>query len=178
MLLVFDDVPDEGLQIDCRLDLAETAAEQGGHLLDGPARLVGRARHGTRGLELSARLSATLRLECSRCLEPVEHLLDCNFSLILVSEAVEFGPTEMRVASTDAQMFYAQQGKADLREVATEQIYLNVPQKVVCRKDCAGLCRACGANRNRIECDCRIDDLDPRFAALQALKNDHGESET
>ncbi len=170
MLLVFDDVPDEGLRIDCRLDLSEATAEQGRQLLDGPARFVGRASHGTRGLELAGRLSATLRLECSRCLEPVQHSLGCDFFLVLVSEAVEFGAGEMRVATGDAQIFYAQQGQADLREVATEQLYLNLPQKVVCRKGCAGLCRACGANRNRIKCSCRTDDVDPRFAPLLALK--------
>ena len=170
MLLVFDEVPDEGLPIDCRLDLPEAAADQGGRLLDGPAHLVGRASPGSQGLELAARLSATLRLECSRCLEPVERSIRCDFFLVLVSEAVEFGTGEMRVASKDAQFFYAQRGQADLREIATEQLLLNLPQKVVCRESCSGLCPTCGVNRNRLECPCRTDDVDPRFAPLLVLK--------
>ena len=172
MFLVFDDVPDEGLRIDCRLDLPEVAADERGRLLAGPVHLVGRASHGSGGLELTARLDATLRVECSRCLALVERPLRSDFFLVLVCEAVEFGVREMRTASEDAQLFYAGQGKADLREIATEQLYLNLPQKVVCREGCAGLCPTCGANRNRIECRCRMDNVDLRFASLLALKKD------
>ncbi len=170
MFLVFDDVPDEGLRIDCRLDLPEVAADARGRLVAGPAHLVGRASHGSQGLELTARLDATLRLECSRCLAPVERSLRGDFFLVLVSEAVEFGVREMRMASQDARLFYAGQGRADLREIATEQLYLNLPQKVVCRESCAGLCPTCGANRNHIECRCRTDDVNLQFAPLLALK--------
>ncbi len=172
MFLVFDDVPDEGLRIDCRLDLPEVAADERGRLVAGPVHLVGRANHGAQGLELTARLDATLRLECSRCLAPVDRSLRADFFLVLVSGAVEFGVREMRMAAQDAQLFYAGQGRADLREVATEQVYLNLPQKVVCREGCAGLCPTCGANRNRIKCRCRTDDVDLRFAPLLALKKE------
>jgi len=172
MILVFDDVPEEGLLIDCRLDLSEVVTDERRRLLDGPARLVGRASHGFQGLELTVRLEATLRLECSRCLAPVARALDNDFFLVLVSEAVEFGVGEMRVVSKDAQLFYASQGRADLREIAIEQVHLSLPQKVVCREACAGLCPTCGANRNQIECPCRTDDVDPRFASLLALKKE------
>ena len=172
MFLVFDDVPDEGLPIDCRLDLSEVAVDVKGPLVAGPVHLVGHAGHGSQGLELTARIDATLQIECNRCLAPVERSLRSDFFLVLVSEAVEFGAREMRVASEDAQLFYAGQGRADLREIAREQVYLNLPQKVVCREGCAGLCPTCGANRNRIECRCRTDDVDLRFASLLALKNE------
>ena len=171
-MLIFDEVPDEGLPIDCRLDLPELVADEMGRLVAGPVHFVGQAAHGTQGLELTARLEATLRLECSRCLAPVERSLRSDFFLVLVSEAVEFGTRDMRMAARDAQLFYAGQGRADLREIATEQIYLNLPQKVVCRDDCAGLCLTCGANRNRVECRCLADDVDLRRAPWLALKKD------
>ena len=172
MLLIFDEVPNQGLRIDCKLDLPQVAVDGSGRPVAGPVHLAGHAAHGTRGLELTARLDTTLQLECSRCLAPVEHAVRCDFFLVLVSEAVEFGTREMRTASEDAQLFYAGQGRADLREIATEQIYLNLPQKVVCRDDCAGLCPTCGANRNRIECRCRPDDLDLCRAPWLALKQE------
>ena len=37
-----------------------------------------------------------------------------------------------------------------------------------CADDCAGLCPTCGADRNTTPCDCAVDDLDPRWAALAA----------
>jgi uncharacterized protein len=87
-----------------------------------------------------------------------------------VSEASEFGVGEMRLAAEDATLFYADRGRVDLREIAREQIHLNLPLKPVCHAGCAGLCPTCGANRNRIECSCRPAEGDPRLAPLLALK--------
>lgn len=180
MILIFDEVPDEGLAIDCRLDLPEVVDDRGGSLVRGPVRLVGRACHGAGGLELTADLAATLVLQCSRCLDSLEHAIRVDFSLILVSQAVEFGVGEAQTAPGDARIFYGEQGRADLRVVCAEQIYLNLPSKAVCGEACSGLCPTCGANRNRIECGCRTDDtsdMDQRFAPLLALKKKNGESE-
>ena len=139
-------------------------------LIRGPAHLVGHAQKGRRGVELEARLTATLRLDCSRCLDPFDSVMETEFYLVVVSRAVEFGAAEQRLELDDATLFYADRGKVDLREIAREQIHLNLPLKPVCKADCAGLCPTCGANRNRIECPCRPEELDPRLAPLLDLK--------
>ena len=54
--------------------------------------------------------------------------------------------------------------------MAAEQILLNLPLKPVCEPGCKGLCPTCGVNRNQIECDCRSEAVDPRFAPLLDLK--------
>ena len=74
------------------------------------------------------------------------------------------------LALADTPLFYSDRGKVDLRDVAREQIYLNLPLKPVCGTTCAGLCPACGANRNRIKCSCCTVQPDPRLAPLLALK--------
>jgi uncharacterized protein len=58
----------------------------------------------------------------------------------------------------------------DLKELAREQILLNLPEQVVCSEACKGLCEKCGADRNTDECRCGNDDIDPRWAALKGLK--------
>jgi uncharacterized protein len=121
-------------------------------------------------VDVEAALQATVRLECSRCLEPFDLPLRCEFSLVVVSAAAEFGTGERRLVLEDAALFYAERGRVDLREMAREQIYLNLPLKPVCRADCAGLCPTCGANRNRLECPCRPADIDPRLAPLFELE--------
>jgi uncharacterized protein len=171
MLLDFSTIPEQGLTLDGQLELTEPDASGRGPLVRGPVRLTGRARHGRRGVELHGELDATARLECSRCLEPFEMAIRAEFFLILVSEAREFGLGEKRLALEDATLFYADRGRADLREICREQIYLNLPLKPVCRGECAGLCPTCGANRNRIECRCRPAQPDPRLAPLLAFKN-------
>ena len=66
--------------------------------------------------------------------------------------------------------YLAEGGRAELDVIASEQIYLNLPLKPLCREDCQGLCPTCGANRNRLKCGCRSEELDPRLAPLLELK--------
>jgi len=60
-------------------------------------------------------------------------------------------------------------GMIDLAPLVRELSLLSVPIKVLCRPDCQGLCQECGANLNLGECGCATDDIDPRFAVLEAL---------
>ena len=169
MFLDFSEIPTEGLALDRSVELAEPR-EGGDRLLVGAVRLVGRARGAERGIELDGRIEAIARLECSRCLDPFEAPLTAEFSLVVVSDATEFGAGEQRTDPEDMRLFYASSGRVDLREVTREQVYLNLPLKPVCRADCAGLCPTCGVNRNRIECRCRSAETDPRLAPLLDLK--------
>ena len=134
------------------------------------ARLSGGAKPGGRGVELAASLEARVQLECSRCLEPFETGISTDFSLTLVPDATEFGVGEARVRDEDISLFYTTEGRASLAEIAAEQIYLGLPLKPVCDAGCQGLCPTCGANKNRIECGCRIEEIDPRLAPLLEFK--------
>jgi len=170
MFLDFTDIPDEGLEFDREVELVPEGEDDAEPRVVGPVRLAGRVHRGRRGVQLEGRLEAVVGQDCSRCLEPVESPLAADLFLVLVSEAAEFGAGEQRLEAEDATLFYAERGKADLREIAREQILLNQPQKPVCGPDCAGLCPTCGVNRNRIECSCRSIEGDPRLAPLRALK--------
>jgi uncharacterized protein len=61
--------------------------------------------------------------------------------------------------------------RIDLRALAVEQVYLEMPLKPICREDCRGLCSRCGNNRNRVECGCDDDSVDPRLLALKGILN-------
>ena len=176
MFLDFSEIPPEGLTLDRSVELAEQR-EDGGDLLVGAVHLVGRAHSAPRGIELEGRIEARAQLECCRCLDLFEAPLTGDFSLVVVSDATEFGAGEHRTNPEDARLFYASSGRVDLREVTREQVHLNLPLKPVCQADCAGLCSTCGANRNRIECPCRSAETDPRLAPLLDLKKRMGGSE-
>jgi uncharacterized protein len=167
----FTDIPEDGLEFDRLIVLAEQTGPGAAELCAGPVRLVGRAVPGRRGIELEGELTATVRQECSRCLDPLELPLRTRFSLIVVSESSEFGIGEARMATEDSMLFHAGRGRVDLREVVWEQICLDLPLKPVCRPDCAGLCPTCGVNRNGIECPCRSAEVDPRLAPLLDFRN-------
>ena len=48
-------------------------------------------------------------------------------------------------------------------------LLLNLPEQVLCKEDCKGLCPECGTNLNLKDCDCGDKDIDPRWAALKNL---------
>jgi uncharacterized protein len=59
----------------------------------------------------------------------------------------------------------------DLDDLIYQEIQLFLPQKMLCKEDCKGLCSKCGKNLNYEQCDCKKD-VDPRMAALLQLLDD------
>jgi uncharacterized protein len=57
----------------------------------------------------------------------------------------------------------------DLTEVIRQNLLLAIPQNPLCRSNCRGLCPTCGKNWNDGPCDCKHDDIDPRWDALKKL---------
>lgn len=107
-----------------------------------------------------AALSTVLRIECRRCLEPVD--VPLRQSLGLVFSAGDDAPEGdgVYVIPTRTQLL-------DLTEAIREEFHLAVPRFVECRPDCRGLCPRCGANLNNGPCGCEPS-TDPRWDALRA----------
>jgi len=134
--------------------------------------LTGRVRKGKHGFDLDAELRATTRLLCSRCLAPFEAPLKTAFHLRLVPVVADAAhPAPEPASDEDVDVLLCPEGKCDLVEAAAEQIYLSLPLKPVCRRDCKGLCPQCGADRNEHACSCDAKATDPRWTPLEQLKN-------
>ncbi|HSL86924.1 MAG TPA: DUF177 domain-containing protein [Bacteroidales bacterium] len=96
---------------------------------------------------------------CSRCLEEFESDLD-----IIVDEKVSKNEQE------DENIITLEEGDVlDIRDVVLNNIYLALPLKVLCKEDCEGLCQDCGSNLNHGQCNCKDNDIDPRFSALKDM---------
>ncbi len=165
MHLDLDKIRESPVRFDQRLDLSDLVADGPSKFDVRDVRLCGQAARVERDVELEARVTATLRLQCSRCLTAFEQEMNAEIVLTLV-QAMVFSPGDTAVTKADAALFHAGEGKADLRAIASEQIYLNMPLKPICRADCKGLCPACGADRNRLECGCTNQQVDARLAPL------------
>jgi uncharacterized protein len=62
---------------------------------------------------------------------------------------------EVHIARSELDVGYLDElGRVNMRELATEQIYLEIPMKPLCSPACRGLCTLCGGNRNKDECLC------------------------
>ena len=94
---------------------------------------------------------------CSRCLAPVEGEVSVH-----VDELFENHPLAGETYLLDHDVI-------DLEPLVRDALLLELPTAPMCREDCAGLCPECGADRNVASCDCRTEELDPRWAALRSL---------
>lgn len=104
---------------------------------------------------------------CDRCLEEFQQDLSSGYGVMFVTDqdAVEGDGEEVQVISNDST-------HVDLAEDVRQFVILGLPQKMLCREDCAGLCPTCGSNLNLGKCECKSDDTDARWSELQKiLKN-------
>ena len=177
MILNIAELGREDLQFDRALTIEDEDTSSSVLLGIEAARLSGVARREDRGVVLDARLTAEISVQCSRCIEPFSIAIDEKFSLTVVRELADetAAEGELELDEADLDVLEVPDGKVDLREIAREQIYLNLSLKPICKPDCLGLCVTCGGNRNRIECGCLREDLDPRLVPLLEFKKKMGD---
>ncbi len=60
----------------------------------------------------------------------------------------------------------------DVSQWARDAVALALPDKILCRPDCAGLCDVCGKNLNDEPHEHEEEHGDPRWAALEALRDE------
>jgi uncharacterized protein len=98
---------------------------------------------------------------CFRCLD--DAVLDLPIS------AREYQAT----APEDDEMRtpYLENDQLDLSTWARDALALELPDKILCRADCAGLCPVCGKNLNAEPHEHEVDESDPRWSALAELKD-------
>jgi uncharacterized protein len=66
---------------------------------------------------------------------------------------------------------YLEDDRLDLSAWARDALVLALPDKILCRPDCAGLCPVCGKDLNKEWHTHDETQPDPRWAALEELRN-------
>ena len=98
---------------------------------------------------------------CRRCLAEV-----VGTGSIAIEEVYQ----DAVAAGDDA--FPIEGDQIDLVPAVREAVLLELPDDVLCREDCAGICPVCGTDRNVASCECDTSVRDERWAALDALHLD------
>jgi uncharacterized protein len=118
-------------------------------------------------IRVRGHLATRLEASCDRCLcasfIPVNHDFDLFYRplrTIAKEGEIEVSADELEIG------FYSGDG-IELEDVATEQVILAVPIKVICREECKGLCPVCKVNRNLTQCTCAPLQEDSPFASLK-----------
>jgi uncharacterized protein len=119
---------------------------------------VSRASTGT---VFELRFDARLHGPCYRCL--ADAVLDVPIS---AREYQATNPGEAEELRTP----YLEADRLDLATWARDAVALALPDKILCRPDCAGLCPVCGRDLN-VEPHAHDDEaVDSRWAALEELR--------
>ena len=130
----------------------------------------GRVVRDLAGYRLEARLSYEQTLTCTRCLAPLTQRVEDEIELAIETSASEPMLGEHELSTSDLKTLFLEGEELDTTPILMEQLQLNIPMKPLCREDCAGLCPTCGADRNQAPCSCEESQTDPRWQALERLR--------
>lgn len=120
------------------------------------------------GIEVAATVTAPWVGECRRCLTPLHGRLDCHVRELYRPRPPGEPPDQ------DEETYPLSGEMLDLRPLVRDAVLLDLPIAPLCRADCAGLCPTCGADLNEGPCDCPPPAVDPRWAALDVLRDPGG----
>jgi uncharacterized protein len=121
--------------------------------------VISRAASGT---VFELRFNARLHGPCYRCL--ADAVLDVPIS------AREYQATSPG-DSDELKTPYIENEQLDLSGWARDALVLALPDKILCREDCAGLCPVCGVDLNSNPHEHDDEQLDSRWAALSELRD-------
>ncbi len=110
------------------------------------------------GIVVTGRVSAPWQGACRRCLGTASGTLD-----VPVQELYQSRPESDEAFPINGDLL-------DLEPLVREAVLLELPLAPLCRPDCAGLCPECGTDRNESDCGHRPVTGDPRWGALDELR--------
>lgn len=120
-----------------------------------------------RGVWAEARLITESVRVCDRCLQAFPQQVRTEFAELCRIG----GPIPASVENDE--LFVDSDGVLDLWEVFRQHLILNLPSKLLCNPQCAGICLHCGVYADNHNHKCRARDrdlqLDPRWGELAAL---------
>ena len=128
-------------------------------------------QHQGRFLELEGHVNTVVKGVCSRCLDEVKVPVKCDFAeqLLYAKDVSLF--SHLAVGEVEEKYFIYDNDTLDITDIIRESILAVLPQKILCKDDCRGLCPKCGKNLNQGQCDCDLHEVDPRLAILAKLKD-------
>lgn len=146
------------LPFDYELDLSGESLS-GEKPFTSPVRVKGAFKNLTGIVSVDASACFTLATQCDRCASPISPVFSIPVNHVLVTNLNDEENDELLLI--EDMMF-------DMDVLATEDIFLNLPSKFLCKEDCKGICPTCGKDLNPGPCSC-TKPIDPRLEVLKQL---------
>ena len=113
-------------------------------------------------IQVQGKVSAVI--PCSRCLEDVKY----DFPLS-IERSVDMKLSAEEMEESEEEYNFIEKGHLNVDQLVKNELLINWPIRVLCKKDCKGICSRCGANLNLGDCGCDREELDPRMAAVKDI---------
>lgn len=113
-------------------------------------------------------VKTTITLVCDRCNVEFKNKIEEKTSFLCSLDkgnAVK-DDDEVRIISESA-------SEINIERDVYDMLLLSIPQKVLCRKECRGLCGKCGENLNENQCSCNKNQKDLRWEKLKDIDFDN-----
>ncbi len=123
------------------------------------------------GVLVTGEAKADIEGECVRCLGPIHDAVVAEFQELFSYEEKDtatgphgpHGPEDDDASRLEGDLL-------DLEQVLRDSVVLMLPFQPLCREDCPGLCVECGARLADEPGHQHEEPVDPRWAALQGLR--------
>jgi len=128
-------------------------------------------RKGDSRIEVQGSLRTGAGLVCDRCLADYDFAVDVKFHLVLeVPSEESWHIKELECSGADLDTVLLTEPVVDFGDILRQQLYLSLPDKLVCSPECKGLCPKCGLDLNTGDCSCVTEAKESPFAVLAKLK--------
>ncbi len=174
----FDEIPDEGLQVEWKEDLASLSAYLEGFPeidfeFESPLQSEAGVKKSGRSVLIKGKLSTILRLHCVRCLKDFSYPLSSAFEAMLLPPSEQpDSKEEVELDAPDMESAFYDEEEIRVSGIACEQVFLEIPYQPLCQEACKGLCPVCGKDLNLSGCECVREKFSTGFSLLKDLKLD------
>jgi len=107
-------------------------------------------------------------LKCDRCNEEFDKKISEKITFLCTFEKEKAENQD----SDEIKLLHNGVKSITITQEVLDLLLLSISQKVLCKKDCKGLCSKCGANLNKVSCKCKKDTIDPRWNKLKNINFD------
>lgn len=133
MKINISDIKSQGSDFNGQLDIEDLGVIEGIEFVE-PVKIIANVAQVDKEIIAKVGVSGKYSGVCSRCLEPIEQVWKKQFLIGI----------EMKAKAVEV----------DLGEEVRQEVVLNLPAKILCDKECKGLCPGCGENLNNEKCNC------------------------
>jgi uncharacterized protein len=127
------------------------------------------------GVLVTGTATAGLEGECVRCLDDITDEIEVSFQDLYVYDDLQRDRGHRRDGDDeeDDDVRRLEDDLLDLEPLLRDAVVLALPFQPLCEDDCPGLCPECGARLKDDPDHAHDAAVDPRWAGLQALQQEH-----